>query len=352
MNSNFLTAALALTLCGLPISPLLAESLKVGAILPLSGEPAAVGENCRKGVELARREHERQGLALQVFYEDTPEASARNTLTAFNKLRSTNGVENFLGFLWSEELGAVGPIADKEGIALVGFSLPAQKPKNSIFIWPAEAREAQALAEEVVKKYSRVAILSETTTWAVNFSQAFMLEFKKRGGTVFELVEISADNRDVTSSVAKLKKYDLQAVVVPPYTLFPQYAKTLRKLGMKLPIYSAELDQSAVDRAEGAAEGVVVIGPADPSADFIARFEREFNGTQPDIPAGNCYDGLNILAAAFKEKKSGRGEKILEYLREMKTYQGALGAYQFEDGETIIDLGFKVVRGGKLSPRD
>ncbi len=327
-----------------------AESLKVGAILPLSGEPATVGENCRKGVELARREQDKAGVAISVYYEDTPGASARNTLSAFHKLRSTEKVENFLGFLWAEELGAVGPIADKQNLALIGFSLPSYRPKNSILIWPSENQEAKLLAQEVRKKYSQVAILSENNTWATNFSTAFTKEFSKLGGKIAETIEHSADNKDVSSSVMKLKKYSLQALIVPPYILFPEYAKALHKLGMNLPIYGAELDQSAVDRAQGAAEGAIIVGPADPSSQFIQNFKREFAGTNPDIPAGNCYDALNMYVDAFKARQSGKGRDIIEYLKSLKSYPGALGTYRFEAGETVMDLGYKRIENGTLVP--
>lgn len=345
---SFLIAGLLLLFL---TSPAVAErtELTIGAILPLSGDPAAVGENCRRGIELAVKKQRAAGIPIKVVYEDTPNALARNTLSAYKKLRAIHDVEVFLGFMWSEELGAVGPLADKEGVALLGFGASQVRPKNAILIWPSEYHEARVLARRIIDDGRRkVAILSENSTWPVNFSRAFVEEFSRLGGTVTEVVELAADTSDVAPSLVKLKEQKLEALVIPPYTLFPQYVKSLHKLGATLPLYGAELDQSAIDRAGEGAEGATIIVPADPQPEFIAEFKREFEGDSPDIPAANCYDGVSLVVKAFQEETLISGKEIAEYLTSLSEYRGVLGSYRFEKGETITELAFKTVKKGRL----
>ena len=46
------------------------KEIKIGAILPLTGDLAFLGEEIRKGIDIAVEEVRQEGLSLKVFYED------------------------------------------------------------------------------------------------------------------------------------------------------------------------------------------------------------------------------------------------------------------------------------------
>lgn len=328
-------------------SPVSAEPLRVGVILPLSGEFAAPGEACRKGVELAASELNAEGTPVRILVQDSPSAAAKSTLSAYHKLKAADGVQVFLGFVSSEELSAVGPQAERDGSALVGFVASKFKPKNTVLVWMSPEVEARRFAAEIFKVQKRVAILSGNQEWESAVSDAFTREFERLGGKIVLRVDSPFDSKDVRGAVLKVKQTDAEAVLVPPYSLFSTYAKALRDIGIKLPLYSVELDQAAIDDSKGAAEGARVIRPADPGGAFVNRYKEYFKGVLPDLPASQCYDGMKIIGRGAAQG-ARRGDDFAAYFAALKEYSGASGAIRFEANETIFETDVLEVRNGKL----
>lgn len=340
-----------------PCGILHAEPVKVGVILPLSGEFAVPGDACRKGVELAASELNAQAVPVSILVQDSPSASAKTTLSAYHKLKSADGVEVFLGFVSSEELSAVGPQADRDGVALVAFVASRIKPNNSILVWMSPEVEARRFAEEIIRSYKTIAILSGNQEWEGAIADAFTQEFERLGGSVVLRVDSPFDSKDVRAAVLKVKHTSAQALLIPPYSLFSTYAKALRDLGIKLPIYSVELDQAAIDDSKGAAEGARVIRPSDPNGAFVKKYSNFFHGKLPDIPASQCYDGMKILGEAARQGAQ-HGRDFVAYFRSLKEYVGASGRVLFQQNDTVFSTDTLVVRNGRLvlpevsSPRE
>jgi branched-chain amino acid transport system substrate-binding protein len=190
--------------------------VKVGVILPLSGEFSALGDAFRNGALLASSDLKQDGIDLELRIEDSPSSSAKTSLSAYRKLRVADQASVFFGFVSPEELAAVGPVAEKDGTALVAFVASKIRPKNALLVWMSPEVEAQRLAEKVYQEHTRVAILSADQQWEKDVSDAFTGEFTKLGGEISLRVEVPYASKDVRTEVLKVKQSKATAVVIPP----------------------------------------------------------------------------------------------------------------------------------------
>lgn len=338
---------LALTASGAWAVPK-SESIAVGVILPLTGEFAILGEACKNGALLATSELKQNGIELDLRIQDSPNANATTSLSAYHKLKASDQVNVFFGFVSPEELAAVGPVAERDDAALVAFVSSKKQPKNSLLIWMSPEIEAQRLATEVYRKHKDVAILSADQQWEKDVSDAFSNEFTKLGGKISLRVEAPYTSKDLRTEVLKVRQSTASAVVIPPYSLFSSYAKALQRSGSKLPIYGIELDQAAIADSQGGADGALIIRPADPDGTFNHKYSSYFQGRSADIPASQCYDGIKIIGEAAKSGAAS-GKEFGRYFAGLQKFVGASGPIVFEPGRTVFNTEFVVVSDGKLT---
>lgn len=323
-------------------------AVKVGLILPLSGEFALLGDACRNGALLAAAELTRSGVELDLRIQDSPSAAATTTLSAYHKLRHFDKINLFFGFVSPEELAAVGPVAERDGAALVAFTPSKRVPKNCLLAWMDPDIEAQRLAAEVSREHKDIAILSADQQWERDFADAFSASFTTRGGTISVRIEAPFTSKNLSSEVLRLRRSSATAVLIPPYSLFSSYAKALKRNGIKLPIYGVELDQAAIDDSQGSAEGAIIIRPADPDGAFHRKYTAFFNGRSVDIPASQCYDGIKIIGEAVRSGAVS-GSDFGRYFSELKSFSGASGSIIFDAGKTVFPTELLLVSRGKLT---
>lgn len=340
---------LALAVVSLNLEAWSEPTLRVGLILPLSGEFVVLGQACKKGVDLAADEIKAEGAALEILTEDSPSALAVSTLNAYRKLQSVDGVQVFLGFVSPEELQAVAPLAVHDQSALVAIGSPRERIEAALIIWMNQQTEADQLAALVRKKHKAVAILSANQDWEGQVSDAFSTSFTKRGGKVVLRLEHPYGDKDVSTEVARLQHSPATAVVIPPYSLFSVYVRALQKQRQGRQIYSLELDQAAIDESLGAAEGALIIRPKNAGGDFARRFAAAYAGRAPDIPAGQCYDGLKIIAQLFKAG-SKSGQDFRAAFSNLREYHGSSGEIRFTPEGTVMETETLRVKNGRLVP--
>ena len=91
------------------------ETLKIGAILPLSGDVAVYGNNTKKGIDLAVDEINKtggvNGKKIEIIYEDS-KAEPKTGVTAMHKLIK-NKVQAVIDNSVSSVALAIAPIGDK-----------------------------------------------------------------------------------------------------------------------------------------------------------------------------------------------------------------------------------------------
>lgn len=105
---------LMVALSGITSSESRSGSIKIGAILPLTGDSAAWGEQGKYGIELAVEEINAKGgingKKLEVVYEDS-QAIPKNAIISIQKLINIDKVPAVVGDIVSATTLAMAPIA-------------------------------------------------------------------------------------------------------------------------------------------------------------------------------------------------------------------------------------------------
>lgn len=105
------------------------SEIKIGAILPLSGEAATYGKSARQGIEIGldlARKLDPKSPKIVVAYEDT-QADPKLGVAAFRKLVNIEKVKVVIGEIASSVTLAVAPVAEAEKVVLISPASSAPK---------------------------------------------------------------------------------------------------------------------------------------------------------------------------------------------------------------------------------
>ncbi|MDI6780354.1 MAG: ABC transporter substrate-binding protein [Bacteroidota bacterium] len=246
-RKNFLLAALVILFvvgCGKK-EP---EVIKIGAILPLTGDLAVYGQKMKNGIDFALSRSQ-EGVPLEyrieVMYEDD-RGDPKTSVAGFQKLISVEKVPIVIGGAISSCALAVAPIADKEKVVL--FSPAATSPKltgiSSYFFrnWPSDVYEGSIMADFVANnlKITQISVLYVNNDWGLGILKAFKERFQKHSGSLLVEESFSPGTTDFRSQWTKIKKSNPLAVYVIGYIkeLLP-LLKQKKEMGIKVQILSS-----------------------------------------------------------------------------------------------------------------
>lgn len=323
-------------------------SISLGAIYALTGEWSSWGTNCRQGTQLALEDLKRRDSKerFKLVLEDSSNAKPINAITAFKKLAHIDHVDFILGPMSPEEYAAVAPLADRAGIPLLPFVSSRVRIPAAMFMWMDPETQAHRIADYVGERHRSIAVLSSTQEWEALIGQTFKARILARGGSVPVIEEPPFDSLDVRAEIAKLKNKRIDAVFVTSYLLFPKYIKEMKAAGIDIPMYSIEIDATVVAAASSASEGLQFIRPAAPTDDFKNSFKETF-GSDPDIPASNCYDSVMVLDRAITAGVRDK-DTFATYFKSFPEYQGASGTIRLVNGKTLMSTDLFRVKNGQI----
>lgn len=352
-NCTFLLRNLLLFVtCTISALPVFAQevpkgSIKVGAILGLTGDWASVGEAVRNGILLAYNnlpKAEQQNIQL-VFEDDS--SSAAGAVSAFNKLKDTQSIDVAVAFS-SSSGKALGPMADKSKIPLIAIATDPQVVKGRNYVvnfFTTAEEEVRVLRKEVEKRgYKKIARICTTHDFPLSVKRVFDEENKGLVQVVLD-EEYAQSNKDFKAYITKLKaQTDIDGVFVG---LMPGqvglFAKELRDLGVKTPLFGIEIfeDSNEVKVSQGALVGQWYINADDPNDDFFKTYKAAYPNASL-YGAAHGYDIVLLIAAAVKQGNSPGA--INKFLHTVKDFKGALGTYSASgDNRFTLPAAVKVV---------
>ncbi len=341
-------------------------AVKIGFVIPLTGDAATYGEPMKNAASIAVAEINAaggiDGRQLEVIYEDS-KCNGKDALTAVQKLISVDGVKAIDGFTCAEDLLTAAPVLERNKIlALAPGASSPQVTEVGDYIFqnnPSSTVAAKELAALMAARYKRVAVISEQSGFATDINDFFVKEFKSLGGTVVAAESYVPETRDFRSLVAKVKDAKPDAVFVNPQTEIAGGAiiKQIRELGITAPLYGMDTISGEKTReiAGDAIEGLTIL--AVPGLDaknqkaqaFLAAYWAQFGEPSFDLYLGASYDSIYILAQAIREVGYD-ATKMKDYLYGLAEYDGVIGKYHFDDNGDLVGINFTVkkISNGKL----
>ena len=311
------------------------NSIKIGAIMILSGEGASWGEASRNGMEMAIADINKSGgvlgRPLEGVYEDD-QSDPKTSVSAFNKLVSADNIKFVVGPNWSATGLPLVDLATQSKVVMISPSLGvADFNEGSEYIfntWPHDALLSAQLGDYVYAQGHRhVALFGAQDPWVKAQTKAFTDEFTKKGGVVDMTYEPTTDTKDVRTEVAKVvadKKIDAVVMTTDGYSLTDINAEQLREGGVKVPFYNITTDNKIIADCGTSCEGMIFPTFLTPTKTFSDEYKAKYN-RDVEIGADSAYDAVMMLAQAMEATKSTDPDAVKVYLSNIKTYQGASG---------------------------
>lgn len=323
------------------------RTIKIGAVLSLTGTYAAMGTAEQNAIEL---EVDRinagggiGGAQLEVIVEDdgTDEAKA---VAATSKLLEQDGVVAIIGGTGTGQTMAMRGDVDRAGVAqlsLAGGTVVTADFNKHVFQTPWSNTIVVPFVLNAIKSTGaeKIALISDSGGYGKDGRPIILEESKKLGLQVVADETFNAGDTDMTAQLTNIKGAGAQAVLM--WTAGKEAAtiiKSAREIGIDQPFFGgsgqarAEFASAAGDAAEGFTFGtgksLLAANWGEGSEeftkvnDFATRYEGAY-GEAPDIFAGHAFDAVLLIEDALK--RTGADASPAEIRDAIETTEGLIG---------------------------
>jgi len=335
LRRSILQAVAALALLAAPTTSWAEDSVKIGLILPMTGQQASTGKQISAAVRLYQQEHGTSvaGKKIEVIVKDDG-AVPDNTKRLAQELIVNDKVSVIAGFGVTPAALAAAPLATEakvvEVVMAAGTSIITERspyiartsftlPQSSVVI-------ADWAAKNGIKKV--VSIVSDYAPGA-DAEKSFSERFKAGGGDVVEAIKVPLANPDFAPFLQRAAdaKPDAIFVFVPSGqggTFMKQYAERgLDKAGIKLigpgDVTDDDLLPGMGDAVIGAVTAHLYSADHDSAKNkaYVEAFKKA-NNFRPNFMSVGGYDGMHLIYEALK-KTGGKadGDSLIAAMKGM-----------------------------------
>jgi branched-chain amino acid transport system substrate-binding protein len=361
-------------LCGLAASSLLlfascdkqsgkgasASPIRIGVVLPLTGDAAVYGKAIQNGIELAKEEVGAEKMKIELIYEDDQGQPAK-AVSATRKVLDIDKVPAIIGGAMSSTAEAMIPVTEAAKVVLISPTATKPsltKPGQMFFrLWPSDDYDGKIMAEAAASKLKikRVSILYINTAYGVGITEVFQREFQRLGGTIVSSEGYPQGNTDFRIMLTKIQEQNPEAVFLPGYVAeIGALLRQAREMGLKTRFLGVNslYDPNLVATAGEAAEGAVFSYPTfdAKSADatvssFVRNYQAKYK-SDPDAFAAQGYDSFMVLYKALTNGTASSAG-IEKGLRALGEHKGPGGDFHFEqNGDVQKPLRLLTIRSG------
>jgi branched-chain amino acid transport system substrate-binding protein len=328
-------ALLGLTLFGLWPASALAQAVKVGAVVPLTGRYGAGGAQVRAGYEIAI-EHVNAAGGVTIAGKKHPlelvllddESDATKTVARLETL-AAQGVVAYLGGFGSDLHAAAASVAEKNKVPYLGVAFALHKVHQQGFkylfspFWKSpdigQATQGLFSAIPAAQRPKTVAIFQEKTDWGREMATAWLEAGKTAGYQVVVNGEYAPGAKDFSDLVLKAKSANADAVFAlptPPDGM--TIVKQMKELGYapKLALFIRAPDPPVWSKNLGKDGDFVLLAPGwhnavkAPGVGELNEAHQKKIGRPADPIAGPAYACVQILAGALGRAGAADRDKV------------------------------------------
>jgi len=208
-------------------------SIKVGAVVPVTGRYAAGGEQIKNGYELAFEDLNKDGgVMLRDLGRKVPlelkllddESDPTKTVQRLETLTAQDQVVAYLGGFGSDLHAAAAAIGDKNKTPYLGvaFALYQVHQRGLKYLFspfpksPDLTKSTIDMMDSVSPKPTRVALFIEKTDWGAEMRELWKKEASARGYEIVADEEYAPGAKDFASSILKAKSGNADALLALP----------------------------------------------------------------------------------------------------------------------------------------
>jgi branched-chain amino acid transport system substrate-binding protein len=336
VRSYVLAAALAAVGLSVADSGFAQDTVKIGFILPMTGQQQSTGKQESAGIKLYMAQHGDTvaGKKVELIIRDDS-AVPDNTKRIAQELIVNDKVAFVAGFGVTPAALAVAPLSAEsktpEIVTAAGTSIVTERSpyiaRTSFTLAQSAVPMADWAADNGIKKV--VTMISDYGP-GIDAEKAFTAEFKKKGGDVVEAIRFPLANPDFAPFLQRAadQKPDAIFVFVPSGqggTFVKQFVERgLGKAGIKIIGPGDTMDDDLLNGMGDTVIGTVTAHMYSADHDsainkaFVAAFEKANGGMRPNFMAVSAYDGMHLIYEALN-KTGGKtdGDSLISAMKGM-----------------------------------
>jgi len=331
----------------------LAQNIKIGSVLSVTGPAAFLGDPELKTLQLYIEKINAEGGVLGrklelVHYDDGSDAGKANGFT--KRLIESDKVAVLIGGTTTGATMAMAPLVERANlpfISLAGAVVITDPVKKWVFKTPHTDRMAAEKVFEDMKKrgITKVGLLSETSGFGASGRKETQTVAGKYGIKLVADETYGPKDTDITAQLTRIKNtVGVQAVFVFGLGQGPAVVtKNYGQLGMAaLPLYQSHgvASDEYLKLAGKSAEGVRLPSPAlliagslaanDPQKAIVLGYDKAYRdryNVEPSSFGGYALDALRLSVDAIKRAGSTDGAKVRIALEQTRGFVGATGVF-------------------------
>ena len=348
-----------------------AQTIKVGALAPVTGFAASDGASVKNSLKLAVDHINAAGGVLGkkvevVLYDDAADPKQATALA--RKLIEQDEVKAFVAGSYSMPSRAVAPLFNDEKIPLVAAY--AVHPDVTMggklsysfrngFLGTVEGKAAAYTCVKLLKG-KKIAVLTSDNDFGKEMAAGFKSYMESAAGKGAQVVSYQTypmSEKDYKPYLTKIKA-DSPDIVFSGGYYFQSgpMVKQAREMGIKAQFVGEEGADSPefVQIAGPASEGFVIVTNLnrDDSRPVVQTFLKEYETqfkTSPDMVGASAYDAFMIICDGIKRAGSLDGAAVQKAIAGTQNYNGLTGMIRgFNKGEVVKDVQVQVVKNGKF----
>jgi len=336
VRSYVVAAALAALWLSAADSGFAQDTVKIGFILPMTGQQQSTGKQESAAIKLFMAQHGDTvaGKKIELIIRDDS-AVPDNTKRIAQELIVNDKVAFVAGFGITPAALAVAPLSKEsktlEIVTAAGTSIITERSpyiaRTSFTMAQSTVPMADWAADNGIKKV--VTMISDYGP-GIDSEQSFTTEFKKKGGEVLEAIRFPLASPDFAPFLQRAadQKPDAIFVFVPSGQggiFVKQFVERgLDKAGIKLIGPGDTMDDDLLNGMGDAVIGTVTAHMYSADHDsatnkaFVAAFEKANSGMRPNFMAVSAYDGMHLIYEALK-KTGGKtdGDSLIDAMKGM-----------------------------------
>lgn len=327
--------------------------VRLGAVLPLSGDLAFYGSEIRNGLLLAQEDSKHP---VELAIEDAP-LLGNQILTAFEKLLKVDRIDCLAGNFSNQGMLLMADGINRHRLpAFHSAAADEQILAASEWIFTTNVRiadEAHAAAEYAFNnlKARRAAVLAVHTSFGLGYRQAFIQRFQELGGQVVADEWQETSEFDVRTQALRVRSTKPEVIFLATFGPYLGMAvRQMKQLGLTAPLFTVyEVEDPSVVSTAGARplEGIRYFVSYSRSPKFEQRYRERF-GAEPQTFSRSAYDAANLLIEATLGCNFDR-LCVKERLYQIRGYKGVSGVFDIEaDGGTRRAFFLREYRDGRF----
>jgi branched-chain amino acid transport system substrate-binding protein len=334
-----------------------AETIRFGAILPLTGPGALIGALEMHGIMLAiDQANAKGGVAgnkIEVVFEDN-QAKPDQSIISFNKMVDLQHMPViFTGY--SGPTLAMAPLATRKKVLLVNAGAQADAlGKASPYLintLPAIGDEVAVLSKYLAGEGKKKAVvLFENDAAGISGRDDYNKYFPATGGTIVAQEPTQFGQTDYRPALLKLADAKPEVMLVAITAGLQQLAQQYRQLNLGFTVAGTSFFADPETIADPAANGFIHTQiRMDATPALAAEFKQKY-GTDMAFLGREYYTAgqivLTTLAKVLADKKPVTGENMRAALFEIRTFEG-LVPVEFKTNTASSEIDIAEIRDGR-----